>query len=124
MTLCTERILAGHQAERTRRPGVRWVPTAVRLGGAVAAGSAGRLGRRRDRETPASRRCLSEAGRRTVLPSRCHIDSSWAPPSGSATFSGPEPLFQDVMEGDLFTQVDRVLDLLCTKYALGLIPNE
>ena len=36
-------------------------------------------------------------------------------------FSGREPIFQDVIEGDLFTQVDRTLDLLYTKYTRGLI---
>lgn len=36
-------------------------------------------------------------------------------------FRGPEPLFQDVVRGDLFTQVDRTMDLLYTKYSRGLI---
>ena len=36
-------------------------------------------------------------------------------------FRGPELMFQDVIEGDLFTQVDRTLDLLYTKYTRGLI---
>ena len=36
-------------------------------------------------------------------------------------FRGPEPIFRDVIEGDLFTQVDLTLDLLYTKYTRGLI---
>ena len=36
-------------------------------------------------------------------------------------FSGSELLFQDVVEGDLFTQVDRTMDLLYTKYTRALI---
>ena len=36
-------------------------------------------------------------------------------------FRGSELLFQDVIEGDLFTQVDRTMDLLYTKYTRGLI---
>lgn len=36
-------------------------------------------------------------------------------------FRGSEMLFQDVIEGDLFTQVDRTMDLLYTKYTRGLI---
>ena len=36
-------------------------------------------------------------------------------------FRGSELLFQDVSEGDLFTQVDRTMDLLYTKYTRGLI---
>ena len=39
-------------------------------------------------------------------------------------FRGADPTFQDTIEGDLFTQVDRALDLLYTKYTLGLIPHE
>ena len=34
---------------------------------------------------------------------------------------GSEVLFQDVIQGDLFTQVDRALDLLYTKYTRALI---
>ena len=36
-------------------------------------------------------------------------------------FRGSELLFQDVIEGDLFTQVDRTMDLLYSKYTRGLI---
>ena len=36
-------------------------------------------------------------------------------------FRGSELLYQDVVEGDLFTQVDRTMDLLYTKYARALI---
>ena len=36
-------------------------------------------------------------------------------------FRGSELLFQDEIEGDLFTQVDRTMDLLYTKYTRGLI---
>ena len=36
-------------------------------------------------------------------------------------FRGSELLFQDVIEGDLFKQVDRTMDLLCTKYTRGLV---
>ncbi len=36
-------------------------------------------------------------------------------------FRGSELLFQDEVEGDLFTQVDRTMDLLYTKYARGLV---
>ena len=36
-------------------------------------------------------------------------------------FRGSELLFQDVIEGDLFTQVDRTMDLLYTKYTRALI---
>ena len=36
-------------------------------------------------------------------------------------FCGSELLFQDVIEGDLFTQVDRTMDLLYAKYTRGLI---
>ena len=36
-------------------------------------------------------------------------------------FQGGDLRFQDVIEGDLFTQVDRTLDLLYTKYTRGLI---
>ena len=36
-------------------------------------------------------------------------------------FRGGDLRFQDVIEGDLFTQVDRTLDLLYTKYTRGLI---
>ena len=36
-------------------------------------------------------------------------------------FRGSELLFQDVIEGDLFRQVDRTMDLLYTKYTRGLI---
>ena len=39
-------------------------------------------------------------------------------------FRGSELLFQDVIEGDLFTQVDRTMDLLYTKYTRGLISYE
>ena len=39
-------------------------------------------------------------------------------------FRGPELIYQDVIEGDLFTQVDRTLDLLYTKYTRGLISYE
>ena len=39
-------------------------------------------------------------------------------------FRGSELLFQDVIEGDLFTQVDRTMDLLFTKYTRGLISYE
>ena len=36
-------------------------------------------------------------------------------------FRGSELLFQDEVEGDLFTQVDRTMDLLYTKYTRGLV---
>ena len=36
-------------------------------------------------------------------------------------FRGSELLYQDVIEGDLFTQVDRTVDLLYTKYTRALI---
>ena len=36
-------------------------------------------------------------------------------------FHGPDLLFQDVVRGDVFTQVDRTMDLLYTKYTRGLI---
>ncbi len=36
-------------------------------------------------------------------------------------FRGAELLFQDVIEGDLFTQVDRTMDLLYSKYSRGLV---
>ena len=36
-------------------------------------------------------------------------------------FRGSELLFQDVIEGDLFTQVDQAMDLLYTKYTRALI---
>ncbi len=36
-------------------------------------------------------------------------------------FRGSELLFQDVVEGDLFTQVDRAMDLLFTKYTRALV---
>ena len=36
-------------------------------------------------------------------------------------FRGSELLFQDVVEGDLFTQVDRTMDLLYSKYSRALI---
>ncbi|MCY4519247.1 MAG: winged helix-turn-helix transcriptional regulator [Caldilineaceae bacterium] len=36
-------------------------------------------------------------------------------------FRGSELLFQDVVEGDLFTQVDQTMDLLYTKYTRALI---
>ena len=36
-------------------------------------------------------------------------------------FRGSEVLFQDVVEGDLFTQVDRTMDLLYSKYTRALI---
>ena len=36
-------------------------------------------------------------------------------------FRGAELLYQDVIVGDLFTQVDRVIDLLYTKYSHGLV---
>ena len=36
-------------------------------------------------------------------------------------FRGAELLYQDVVEGDLFTQVDRTMDLLYTKYTKALI---
>ena len=36
-------------------------------------------------------------------------------------FRGSELLFQDVIEGDLFTQVELTMDLLYTKYTRGLI---
>ncbi len=36
-------------------------------------------------------------------------------------FRGAELLFQDVIEGDLFTQVDRTVDLLYTKYTRALV---
>ena len=36
-------------------------------------------------------------------------------------FRGSELLFQDEIEGDLFTQVDRTMDLLYTKYTRGLV---
>ncbi len=36
-------------------------------------------------------------------------------------FKGSELLFQDTIEGDLFTQVDRTMDLLYTKYTRGLV---
>ena len=36
-------------------------------------------------------------------------------------FREAELLFQNEVEGDLFTQVDRVMDLLYTKYSLGLV---
>ena len=36
-------------------------------------------------------------------------------------FRGSEVLYQDIVEGDLFTQVERTMDLLYTKYARALI---
>ncbi len=36
-------------------------------------------------------------------------------------FRGPELIYQDVIEGDLFAQVDRTLDLLYTKYTRGVV---
>lgn len=36
-------------------------------------------------------------------------------------FRGSELLYQDVIEGDLFTQVDRTVDLLYTKYTRALV---
>ena len=36
-------------------------------------------------------------------------------------FHGPDLLFQDVVRGDVFTQVDRTMDLLYTKYTRGLV---
>ena len=36
-------------------------------------------------------------------------------------FRGPDLLFEDVVRGDLFTQVDVTIDLLYTKYTRGLI---
>ena len=36
-------------------------------------------------------------------------------------FRGPELLYQDVIEGDLFAQVDRTMDLLYSKYTKALI---
>ncbi len=36
-------------------------------------------------------------------------------------FRGPELLYQDVIEGDLFAQVDRAMDLLYSKYTKALI---
>ena len=39
-------------------------------------------------------------------------------------FRGSELLFQDVIEGDLFTHVDRTMHLLFTKYTRGLISYE
>jgi len=36
-------------------------------------------------------------------------------------FRGAELLYQDEIQGDLFTQVDRVMDLLYTKYSRGLV---
>ena len=36
-------------------------------------------------------------------------------------FRGSELLFQDEVEGDLFTQVDKTMDLLYTKYTRGLV---
>ena len=36
-------------------------------------------------------------------------------------FRGAELLFQDVIEGNLFTQVDRTMDLLYSKYSRGLV---
>lgn len=36
-------------------------------------------------------------------------------------FEGAELLFQDVIEGDLLTQVDHTADLLCTKYTRALV---
>ncbi|MDE0104318.1 MAG: winged helix-turn-helix transcriptional regulator [Bryobacterales bacterium] len=36
-------------------------------------------------------------------------------------FRGSELLFQDLIQGDLFTQVDRTMDLLYTKYTRGLV---
>ena len=36
-------------------------------------------------------------------------------------FRGPDLLFEDVVRGDLFTQVDVTMDLLYTKYTRGLI---
>ena len=36
-------------------------------------------------------------------------------------FRGAEILFQDVIEGNLFTQVDRTMDLLYSKYSRGLV---
>ena len=36
-------------------------------------------------------------------------------------FRGSELLFQDEIVGDLFTQVDRAMDLLYTKYTRGLV---
>ena len=37
------------------------------------------------------------------------------------SFRGSELLFQDLIEDDLFTQVDRTMDLLYTKYTRGLV---
>ena len=39
-------------------------------------------------------------------------------------FRGAELLFQDEIEGDLFAQVDRAMDLLYTKYTRGLVSYE
>ena len=39
-------------------------------------------------------------------------------------FRGAQPIYRDVIKGDLFTQVDRTLDLLYTKYTRGLISYE
>ena len=39
-------------------------------------------------------------------------------------FRGSELLFQDVIEGNLFTQVDRTMDLLYTKYTRGLVSDD
>ena len=36
-------------------------------------------------------------------------------------FRGPELLYQDIIEGDLFAQVDRAMDLLYSKYTKALI---
>ena len=36
-------------------------------------------------------------------------------------FRGAELLFQDVIEGDLFAQVDRTIDLLYSKYSRALV---
>ncbi len=36
-------------------------------------------------------------------------------------FRGSDLMFQDLIEGDLFTQVDRTMDLLYTKYTRGLV---
>ena len=57
-----------------------------------------------------------------------HSVPSWhiaMPPGGGVHsigyFRGSELLFQDEIVGDLFTQVDRAMDLLYTKYTRGLV---
>ncbi|MDE0626473.1 MAG: N-6 DNA methylase [Bryobacterales bacterium] len=53
-----------------------------------------------------------------------HLSPEWLMPDACvkiAYFRASELLFQDVIGGNLFTQVDRTMDLLDTEYMLGLI---